>query len=317
MLILPSEENNYRPLFLDGRFFIYLSLSIIILKFIGLLYFVALSKTPFFASISGTALVQMVNEERRSFGLSPLITNPRLEQAAMMKAQDMIIKDYFSHWSPDGRSPWYWISLTGYDYKYAGENLAMGFLDARGIHDAWINSSAHRANIISSNYDEIGMAVVEGNVDGQKTFIVVQMFGKKEEIPTPIVAVIPPVQDIDTEKIIEEEVVIPEEDEGMGRSILGDFDSGIYLSTGGTIQSARMGFFEFLILEYDGLVQKAILLSLIFLIFILIVNIFIRFDVQHPDLIFKGLFFLGLFLMFDYLDQMTLLRLILGTPLIG
>ncbi|MBZ1356243.1 MAG: CAP domain-containing protein [Candidatus Nealsonbacteria bacterium] len=326
VFILPCEDNNYRPLFLDGRLFDYLALSIIILKFIGLLYFVALPGTPFFSSITRNALVQMTNEERRSFGLPPLITSPKLDQAAMMKAQDMIAKDYFSHWSPDGKSPWHWITLAGYDYKYAGENLAMGFLDAKDVHRAWVNSSTHKANIMSSNYDEIGIAVVEGIITGQRTFIVVQVFGKMNQKPAPI-AVIPPTEEIikdvpieieDDIIISEEEIVAADEDNKESEQlILGYFDSGIYFSSGGTIQGAKMGLFEFLMLEYDGVVQRIILISLLFLIFILIVNIFIRFDVQHPDLIFKGLFFLGLFLLFNYLDQVTLLRLISGAPLIG
>jgi hypothetical protein len=65
----------------------------------------------------------------------------------------------------------------GYAYKAAGENLAINFTDAKEQQSAWMESKTHRANILNANYREIGVAVVEGKIDGQHSIVTVQLFG--------------------------------------------------------------------------------------------------------------------------------------------
>ncbi|MFA0783493.1 CAP domain-containing protein, partial [Fervidibacter sacchari] len=90
-----------------------------------------------------------MNAERRERKLPPLSENPILNQSAYLKAKDILDKDYFSHFSPDGLSPWYWFKLSGYDYQFAGENLAIGFLDSKEVHDALMSSPTHKQNILN------------------------------------------------------------------------------------------------------------------------------------------------------------------------
>ena len=90
----------------------------------------------------------------------------------------MIQNNYWSHTAPDGTTPWYWIINSGYDYLYAGENLAKDFIDAHSVLAAWLASPAHRNNILSKNFQDIGVAVIEGNLGGHPTILVVQMFGQ-------------------------------------------------------------------------------------------------------------------------------------------
>ncbi len=103
--------------------------------------------------------------------------NYKLANAARAKGQDMINKDYFSHNTPSGATPWTFILNAGYNYIYAGENLAMNYSVAEDIVNAWMNSGGHRANILGTNYKELGVGVVTGEFQGYTTTMVVQMFG--------------------------------------------------------------------------------------------------------------------------------------------
>ncbi len=149
----------------------------------GILYFIIGFTGPQVLGISNSvnagALLTNINNARRSNGLSDLVINDRLSAAASQKASDMFAKNYWAHFSPTGTSPWYFISKNGYAYSYAGENLANGFTSSEATFGAWMASSAHRANILSRSYKETGFAVVDGNLQGRETVLVVEMFGSK------------------------------------------------------------------------------------------------------------------------------------------
>ena len=85
----------------------------------------------FFADITKSALENFVNQTRQSVGLQPLTENTALDQAAQIKAENMVQDNYFEHTSPSGITPWAWFVQAGYNYKYAGENLAIGFFDSK------------------------------------------------------------------------------------------------------------------------------------------------------------------------------------------
>ncbi len=129
------------------------------------------------ADINTNELVNLANSERNTRGLNPLIIDSRLINAAKAKGDDMIAKDYWSHYGPNGESPWDFIIATGYEYTYAGENLAKDFSSTVPIHNAWMASPSHRDNIINSNFENIGISLVTGEFQGSETTIVVQMFG--------------------------------------------------------------------------------------------------------------------------------------------
>lgn len=127
--------------------------------------------------ISTGEVINLLNAERQEKNLSILSENSELNQAAQMKAEDMIKNDYFAHNSPQGRSPWHWFEKSGYDYKFAGENLAVNYSNAKEQHEAWMNSPTHRDNILNANYREVGVAVLEGKIDGARSILTVQLFG--------------------------------------------------------------------------------------------------------------------------------------------
>ena len=134
--------------------------------------------SPVFASeINAENVIRYVNEARSKEGLSALATSEKLTAVATAKVNDMVTNHYFAHTSPAGLTPWHWFETVGYDYKYAGENLAINFITAEDEQKAWMNSPTHRKNIMNVNYQEIGVAVAAGEVNGTMGIIAVQEFG--------------------------------------------------------------------------------------------------------------------------------------------
>jgi len=173
--------------FLQSNVLLYCVIFLLALKIVISVISVNFPENIFFADITKNALVNMLNQTRGNSGLPALTENSKLNEAAQMKAQDMVQKQYFSHISPQGLTPWYWFLQSGYNYKYAGENLAIGFYDSSEAFNAWLNSPSHRENMLNKNYKEVGTAVLAGY--GQNNaFVVVQLFGslKPEEIPAKI-----------------------------------------------------------------------------------------------------------------------------------
>ncbi|NLZ24287.1 hypothetical protein GX888_00860 [Candidatus Dojkabacteria bacterium] len=129
------------------------------------------------STITSANIIELTNQERVAAGLNALNNNASLVAAAHAKANNMFELQYWDHFGPNGESPWMFISQAGYSYVYAGENLAKGFRTAEGVHEAWMASPTHRDNIMSGNYRDIGVAVVQGTLQGKETTLVVQMFG--------------------------------------------------------------------------------------------------------------------------------------------
>jgi Cysteine-rich secretory protein family len=143
----------------------------------------ALIGSDYLASVLPSVLVDLANNDRSNGSidgatLAMLTPNPILERAAQAKADDMARKGYFAHTSPEGIDPWHWFDEAGYDYSYAGENLAINFSESNSVNSAWMNSPLHRANILNGNYTEIGIATATGTYQGRATVFVVQEFGK-------------------------------------------------------------------------------------------------------------------------------------------
>jgi uncharacterized YkwD family protein len=105
---------------------------------------------------------QLVNQERSKAGLAPLTLDAELSNVAMAKAKDMIENNYFDHQSPTYGSPFDMMRSFGIDYTAAGENIAKGQASPQAVMNDWMNSPGHRQNILSSNYDSIGVAYYNG-----------------------------------------------------------------------------------------------------------------------------------------------------------
>ena len=147
-----------------------------------LLLLLALS-TRMFASdneITAGNVTALMNAYRAEAGLGPLRLDTRLSKAAELRMQDMIDGEWWSHESPEGTSPFVWMSAADYNYVAAAENLAAGFDTARVLVQAWIESPGHRANILNPAYADCGIAVIEGRTDRRaegKSIVV--LFGRR------------------------------------------------------------------------------------------------------------------------------------------
>lgn len=129
---------------------------------------------------SPAGLLSSTNNERTQNGLSSLSLNNQLTLAAQAKANDMVARNYWSHNTPDGQEPWVFMVNAGYQYLAAGENLAYGFTNSEDTVIGWMNSPGHRANILNSNYQEVGFGIANSSdfqTNGEQT-IVVAMYGK-------------------------------------------------------------------------------------------------------------------------------------------
>ena len=105
-----------------------------------------------FSTITTNRIIELTNKERIELNLQELKQSEILNQAAALKLADMFENNYFAHTSPQGTKPWHWFGKANCNYTYAGENLAMNFLEAEDAMSAWMNSPTHRDNIISKNY---------------------------------------------------------------------------------------------------------------------------------------------------------------------
>lgn len=109
-------------------------------------------------------VVELVNKERAKYGLSALTMDWQLSRVARIKSEDMKNNKYFSHTSPTYGSPFNMMKNFGISYRSAAENIARGQRTPEAVVSSWMNSSGHRANILSSKYTKIGVGYVkEGN----------------------------------------------------------------------------------------------------------------------------------------------------------
>lgn len=111
----------------------------------------------------------LTNAERAQRDLKLLRENAKLRNAALAHSSDMVRRGYFAHTTPSGATFVDRIVRAGYTKRNAGwslgENLAWGTGElgtARGIHEAWMRSSGHRANIVRTAYRELGIGIRPG-----------------------------------------------------------------------------------------------------------------------------------------------------------
>ena len=191
---IPSEHNDYRPSSLEARASGIMLLLVLCTFAIANVHAILLVSSDWFVgSIIPAALVTLSNDQRADDALPTLTRNATLDAAAQLKANDMAEKGYFAHESPEGLTPWHWFGVAGYNYAYAGENLAVLFSDSEDVVRAWMNSPGHRANILGSHYTEIGIGTAKGIYKGVPTVFVAQLFGTPATAITPTILVPKPV----------------------------------------------------------------------------------------------------------------------------
>jgi uncharacterized protein YkwD len=125
-------------------------------------------------------VLRVMNQYRAAAGVPPLATDDRLRAAADDRMRHMEEVGYWSHESPDGMTPFVWVRMRAYDFRKVGENLAAGFDTAGLLVQAWMESPGHRANVLSPDYQDCGLSIIEGSTKGPaRGSSIVALFGAK------------------------------------------------------------------------------------------------------------------------------------------
>ncbi len=117
-------------------------------------------------------MLVLVNKERRQEGLGALLPDSELLKVARSHSQDMFVRGYFSHFSPEGKASSDRIREAGIRFLIAGENLALG-QTLNICHSGLMNSPGHRANILEKRYGRVGIGIIDG---GRRGLMVTQNF---------------------------------------------------------------------------------------------------------------------------------------------
>lgn len=179
-LFTPRPSNNHRARVLHTS-----SLSLIIVFLVLFQLGVSLvgrinpQVLGYASNITVTDLLNDTNAKRAAAGVPAVTLDSQLTVAAQAKGQDMFAHQYWAHVSPQGIDPWHWIIASGYNYIFAGENLARDFADSQAVVDAWMNSPTHRENLLNTRFQNVGFAVVNGKYGNDETTLVVQEFGTR------------------------------------------------------------------------------------------------------------------------------------------
>lgn len=318
---IPHQENNFKPHFFGTVSILFLTAIILVVFLVSVLQYTAIS-TGNYAAIITAVLTDLTNNDRLIEGKGWLTTNATLTFAAQMKANDMAAKGYFAHTSPEGKNPWYWFKQAGYNFVYAGENLAVNFSDSVDVERAWMNSPGHRTNIVNGKYTEIGIATAQGVYNGRPTTFVVQFFGRPAEATT--TKAVAPVQEkattttvaaaavvvaevagaaTGTTEIPEESLEIISEDETFAAVKQNGFAEVLEGNTT-TPAVQEASFFARLFSSPNTLLQCAYALIALLIILALIFDIFIEIRRQHPMHIVYASLLLVLILVLLYAGRM-------------
>lgn len=178
---IPNKCNNYRPKALRPKRLFFYGMSALVMKVIVIVSMSSLPLLAFFntdyITQESKKIIAFTNNIRTQLNIPMLSENAQLNQSATWKAQDMAVKQYFAHISPDKIKLSDWFSKAKYNYKFGGENLAMGFSTAEDVISAWQKSPSHYKNIIDPDFKEIGVGIAVGNYNGYETTFVAQHFG--------------------------------------------------------------------------------------------------------------------------------------------
>lgn len=174
--LVPHRSNQFKPHLIRRGGLLIILIAVLVVQVSSQIWVRSSSVLGDDATINAPTLLADTNQVRQGEGLAPLNLSTQLSEAAYLKAQDMLDKQYWAHTSPDGVQPWQWFSTVGYRYSVAGENLARNFSSSEAAIQAWMNSPAHRENILKSEYQDVGFSVVQGQMAGQAVSLVVALY---------------------------------------------------------------------------------------------------------------------------------------------
>jgi uncharacterized protein YkwD len=182
---IPHEGNGYHPHALHPQRLAFHATAAVVIKVITLLILVSFPVEAWLApeelSAQNQQIIKYTNDIRKEANLNELKVSQRLGQAAYLKAQDMLLKQYFAHISPGNVGLTNWLSMANYPFAVAGENLAMGFTNAADVMLGWRQSPTHYANLVDPDFQEIGVSSIAGTYQDTDTTFIAQFFAKPDQ----------------------------------------------------------------------------------------------------------------------------------------
>jgi len=112
----------------------------------------------------------LINAYRAKNGLKPLRLNASLTQAAKAHSRDLARWDRISHYGSDGSNPWKRVKRTGYPARLTAENVGTGQITIEEVFKGWQKSPGHNKNLLLSDAEEMGIALVHDPKTEFKTF---------------------------------------------------------------------------------------------------------------------------------------------------
>ncbi len=111
------------------------------------------------------AVAAMINNYRVESGLNAIAFDPTLTYIAKFRSQDLMDRNYWSHYTPEGTTVFNLFRANGVKYKIGGENLGQatpaGIGTPEAFMNAWQNSPSHNANMLRAGYNHIGVGMVD------------------------------------------------------------------------------------------------------------------------------------------------------------
>ncbi|MAF14167.1 MAG: hypothetical protein CMI53_04740 [Parcubacteria group bacterium] len=282
---IPYSGNNHKPKILrSDSLASYAIIAIIVKMFTVGFLFLAYPNPAQLSSIVASNIINLTNQSRLDSGLNKLSENSLLSSYALAKAEDMMNRNYFSHDTPEGKHPWQWINRGEYDYIYAGENMAMDFISAETVQAAYLKSPSHRQNILNSNYQDIGVAVLHGELNNKQTTLLVVFFATKRsdllDLGTkPAIAI-----NNDNATFLDTDLIEQPTVAGV-QTIVQDNKSNDGVVHVAATQKSGKSVVDFVV-EYSNIFFLAFLF---FILISLVANIIIKAKIQHPTIILQSL----------------------------
>ncbi|WSK02067.1 CAP domain-containing protein (plasmid) [Streptomyces sp. NBC_01320] len=135
----------------------------------GDVYWTVVWARPFTTQALAELMIEVLvltNAERAAAGAAPLLADLRLTEAAQTHSTDMVLRFFYSHTSPEGREPRHRARAAGWPHPVVGENIACGQLTPAQVVRGWMDSPAHRANILNPTFTHLGIGYAAGGLAG-------------------------------------------------------------------------------------------------------------------------------------------------------
>jgi len=300
--------NNHWPHALRPSSLIAYGTGLLLIKLaVTALFFITFPTPGYFSKEQVEKIFNLTNEARKAASLHELSFDPYLSKVAETRASDMAEKKYFSHYTPEGYAPWYFIDTSIYDYKYAGENLAMNFTEMESVQNGFMASPGHKNNILNPRFYDVGFAIKPFEINGKKTQVLVSIFGgTKKQVSTLARSQMSVAQD--------ENQILPSSPETAVtvagtelRDIPPSYDFPKELIVFPTLNDK-----ETLAVKIYRYSHLLFLGFIVFFVISLFLNIIIKIHIQHGELLFKSALLVGFVLMLvvtkiHFLEDVSLL----------